>query len=73
MRQWLQNLSDSLVDRLVPRAEAAAAQCWLEWRCVRGGDTSGCASTGHEWWQTQECCDDGRCGPWTYYGCADCR
>ncbi|MEV6586996.1 hypothetical protein [Streptomyces acidicola] len=72
MRQWLQNLSDSLVDRLVPRAEAAAA-CWPEKRCVRGNSSSGCASTGHEWWQKRTCCDDGSCSSWTFDVCADCR
>ncbi|NBM14643.1 hypothetical protein [Streptomyces sp. GC420] len=73
MRQLLHTLSDSLVDRLVPRAQAAAASCWTEWRCVRGSSTSGCASTGHEWWQTRSCCSDGSCTAWAFNSCADCR
>ncbi|MER6914777.1 hypothetical protein ABT354_24145 [Streptomyces sp. NPDC000594] len=36
MRKWFQNLSDTMVDRLVPKTEAAAAvQCWTEETCER--------------------------------------
>ncbi|MFJ3925250.1 hypothetical protein [Streptomyces sp. NPDC090022] len=73
MRQWLQNMSDTLVDRLVPRAEAAAASCWPEYRCVRGSAGGGCASTGYEWWQVRTCCSDGSCTAYRFHSCADCR
>ncbi|WP_329492822.1 hypothetical protein [Kitasatospora herbaricolor] len=70
MRQWLQNLSDTLVDRLVPKAEAAAAtECWTETVCVRNTGTAFCGYSGNMATFTYLVCPDGtrtfkgmRCG-----------
>ncbi|WP_371483329.1 hypothetical protein [Kitasatospora sp. NBC_00315] len=70
MRQWLQNLSDTLVDRFVPKAEAAAAtNCWTDTICGYTGASPVCGSSGHRYTQTITTCSDGtvtygafRCG-----------
>lgn len=59
MRNWLQNLSDSLVDRLVPKAEAAAAtNCWTEERCSFGPPEA-CSSSNRKMLFTYLHCADG--------------
>ncbi|MFJ8250395.1 hypothetical protein [Streptomyces sp. NPDC094466] len=71
MRDWIRNLSDSLVDHLVPRAEAAAAvECWIEEKC---GSTMvpTCHQTGFRAIYTTQICSD---GTQVYLGrrCANC-
>ncbi|MFH9268731.1 hypothetical protein ACH4KN_31415 [Streptomyces sp. NPDC017546] len=59
MREWIRNLSDSLVDRLVPRAEAAAAvECWTEEIC-NSTMVPMCHRTGFKAIYTDLVCSDG--------------
>lgn len=59
MRDWIRNLSDSLVDRLVPRTEAAAAvECWTEEVCGRMMIPM-CHQTGFRAIFTSRVCADG--------------
>ncbi|MFH9132210.1 hypothetical protein [Streptomyces sp. NPDC017524] len=59
MRDWIRSLADSLVDRLVPRAEAAAAvECWTEERCG-SVMVPMCHRTGFRAISTYRVCSDG--------------
>ncbi|MFJ8250396.1 MULTISPECIES: hypothetical protein [unclassified Streptomyces] len=59
MRAWFENLSDALIDRLVPKTEAAAAtQCWTEEVCQQG-PLQLCGSTGRWGYFIYQVCADG--------------
>ncbi|MER6914779.1 hypothetical protein ABT354_24155 [Streptomyces sp. NPDC000594] len=70
MRKWFQSLSDSMVDRLVPKADASAAvQCWTEEICQQVAGIALCTSTDKWLTATYLVCSDGtrtyqgwRCG-----------
>ncbi|MGK5639349.1 hypothetical protein ACSNOK_13720 [Streptomyces sp. URMC 126] len=65
----LEGLGTRMLDRLVPRVDAAAAEAACVCRqCVQG--TSGCNSTRHRWYQKRPC---GSTGAWTFDRCANCR
>ncbi|MER6914778.1 hypothetical protein ABT354_24150 [Streptomyces sp. NPDC000594] len=71
MRKWFQNLSDAMVDRLVPKAEAAAAvQCWTEQVCSRTMIPM-CHQTGFRSLATRRVCSDGT-STWLGSQCANC-
>ncbi|MFC9856099.1 MULTISPECIES: hypothetical protein [unclassified Streptomyces] len=71
MRKWFRKLSDDLVDRLVPRAEAAAAvQCWTEESCIRTMIPV-CHQTGFRALSTYRVCSDGT-RYYQSYRCANC-
>ncbi|MFI0813382.1 hypothetical protein [Streptomyces echinatus] len=73
MYGMLEKLGTRLLERFVPKVEAAAAlPCWWECRCVKGDANSGCASTGHTWWQQRRLCNGTGAGPWQYYQCGPC-
>lgn len=51
----LEGLGSRMLDLLVPRVEASAAAACTCRLCVQGGPSSGCASTGHRWYQKYPC------------------
>ncbi|MER6914780.1 hypothetical protein ABT354_24160 [Streptomyces sp. NPDC000594] len=72
MRKRFQKLSDSLVERLVPKADASAAvQCWIEETC-RQGPLQICGSTSRWGYWTYEVCADGT-RTWKGVRCAYCN
>ncbi|GGR08920.1 hypothetical protein WEB32_03535 [Streptomyces netropsis] len=70
MRTRLEGLGSRMLDLLVPRMEASAAEaaCWC-YECVQGGSSSGCAGTDHLWYRKQPCGG----GTWVFARCANCR
>lgn len=69
MLTGLEGLGSRMLDRLVPRVDASAAEAACTcFQCVQGGSTSGCAATGHRWYRKQPCGG----GSWTFSHCANC-
>ncbi|MER6914776.1 hypothetical protein ABT354_24140 [Streptomyces sp. NPDC000594] len=57
MRKWFQNLSDTMVDRLVPKAEASAAvTCRIEEECIYHPV---CSRGQMAWRRVMQFCSDG--------------
>ncbi|MFI7300863.1 hypothetical protein [Streptomyces sp. NPDC050121] len=63
----LEGLGSRMLDLLVPRVDASAAEAsCMCYQCVQG--SSGCASTGHRWYRKQPCGG----GTWVFDRCANC-
>jgi hypothetical protein len=70
----IKNLADDILSRLLPQIEAAATYQVVQYRCVQGSSSGGCAAYGYRWRQSRICTynDNGTlvsCSSWTYYAC----
>jgi hypothetical protein len=66
MYKKLETLGSSLLERLVPKAEASAAADAPCYKCFTG---SGCEHTDNHWWAYSRDCRTN----WVYMYCDDCR